>query len=251
MCNLSRVLVDQGIEQGMKQGVEKEKMSLAQMMIEEKEPADKISKYTGYAIDKLKEIAGFISRKWFPVFANYRRDGYDFDALFEDEKAPYKHKKIMDFFMEENQDSEIFSNLLKVQAGFGKDGEKGFDGAVTSLMMQTYLCTCDFRKRVNKNGKEYGWDVAVYSSPEHIYGYNHIASRYQDNRTGFLETDRAAYARNLSYCNRKTDSENIKIKCILKRFVFYRQIFLFYSTSVVSGCNTTRFPEALRQITLG
>ena len=57
---------------------------------------------------------------------------------------------------------------------FGKDGEKGFDGAVTSLMMQTYLCNCDFRKRVNKNGKEYGWDVAVYSSPEHIYGYDHI-----------------------------------------------------------------------------
>ena len=53
MCNLSRALVDQGIEQG----VEKEKMSLAQMMIEEKEPADKISKYKGYAIDKLKEIA--------------------------------------------------------------------------------------------------------------------------------------------------------------------------------------------------
>jgi hypothetical protein len=40
MCNLSRALVDQGIEQGMKQGVEKEKMSLAQMMIEEKEPVD-------------------------------------------------------------------------------------------------------------------------------------------------------------------------------------------------------------------
>lgn len=61
MCNLSRALVnqgiEQGIEQGMKQGVEKEKMSLAQMMIEEKEPVDKISKYTGYAIDKLKEIA--------------------------------------------------------------------------------------------------------------------------------------------------------------------------------------------------
>lgn len=24
--------------------------------------------------------AGFISRAWFPAFANYRRDGYDFDA---------------------------------------------------------------------------------------------------------------------------------------------------------------------------
>ena len=38
-------------------GIKKETMSLAQMMIEEKEPVDKISKYTGYAIDKLKEIA--------------------------------------------------------------------------------------------------------------------------------------------------------------------------------------------------
>lgn len=49
MCNLSRALVEQGVE--------KEKMSLAQMMIEEKEPVEKISKYTGFAVDKLKEIA--------------------------------------------------------------------------------------------------------------------------------------------------------------------------------------------------
>ena len=31
--------------------------------------------------------AGFISRDWFPVFANYRREGYDFEGLFEDELA--------------------------------------------------------------------------------------------------------------------------------------------------------------------
>ena len=39
-------------------------------------------------------------------------------------------------FMEDNADSEIYSNELKKQAGFGKDGEKGFDGAITNLMMQ-------------------------------------------------------------------------------------------------------------------
>lgn len=39
--------------------------------------------------------------------------------------------------MEDNADSEIYSNELKKQAGFGKDGEKGFDGAITNLMMQT------------------------------------------------------------------------------------------------------------------
>ena len=33
--------------------------------------------------------------------------------------------------MEDNADSEIYSNELKKQAGFGKDGEKGFDGAIT------------------------------------------------------------------------------------------------------------------------
>lgn len=49
MCNLSRALVEQGVE--------KEKMSLAQMMIEEKEPVEKISKYTDFTVDKLKEIA--------------------------------------------------------------------------------------------------------------------------------------------------------------------------------------------------
>ena len=123
--------------------------------------------------------AGFISKKWLPVFANYRRDGYDFDALFEDEKAPIKHKNIMDHFME--NDAEIYSYELKKLAGFGKDGEKGFDGAITSLMMQTYLCNCDFRKRINQKGVEYGWDVAVYSSPEHIYGYDHVTSCYKED----------------------------------------------------------------------
>lgn len=57
--------------------------------------------------------AGFISKKWLPVFANYRRDGYDFDALYDDGKAPNKHKKIMVNFMEDNADSEIYSNELK------------------------------------------------------------------------------------------------------------------------------------------
>ena len=124
--------------------------------------------------------AGFISRKWVPAFANYRRDGYDFDALYEDGKAPLKHKKIMKHFMEENADNEIFSNELKKQAGYGKDGEKGFDGAVANLMMQMYICNCDFRKRINKRGEQYGWDVAVYSSIEHIYGYDYVTYDYKE-----------------------------------------------------------------------
>ncbi len=81
--------------------------------------------------------AGFISKKWLPYFANYRRDGYDFDALYADGKASNKHNRIMVNFLEGKRDSEIYSNELKKIAGFGKDGEKGFDGVITSLMMQT------------------------------------------------------------------------------------------------------------------
>ena len=52
--------------------------------------------------------AGFISKQWFPYFANFRRDGYDFDALWDDEKASIRQKKIMDFYLEENAEAEYF-----------------------------------------------------------------------------------------------------------------------------------------------
>ena len=53
MCNLSEALVELGIEQG----AEREKISLAQLMIKENEPVEKIERYTGYGLEKLKEIA--------------------------------------------------------------------------------------------------------------------------------------------------------------------------------------------------
>ena len=40
--------------------------------------------------------AVFISRDWYCHFANYRRDGYDFDARFDDGLAPLKDKWVYD-----------------------------------------------------------------------------------------------------------------------------------------------------------
>jgi hypothetical protein len=135
--------------------------------------------------------AGFISVEWLPYFANYRRDGYDFEALWDDEKASIRQKKIMDLFVNDNSDAELYSFEVKHKAGFGKDGEKGFEGTITSLQMQLYLCLCDFRKRKNKKGDEYGWPIAVYSTPEHIWGYDYVTSAYKeepsDSRRRILE----------------------------------------------------------------
>lgn len=125
--------------------------------------------------------AGFISKKWLPYFVNHRRDGYDFDALWDDEKASRRQKKIMDLFSEESQQKEYFSFDVKSKAGFGKGGEKNFEGTVTDLEMKLYLCMRDFRQKKNKKGQEYGWAIAVYATPEHIFGRDLVTSAYGES----------------------------------------------------------------------
>lgn len=107
--------------------------------------------------------AGFVSLDCFPRFANVRRDGYDFDALYEDGKASLRCKKVMDCFALR---PELPSYELKRLAGFGKGGEPNFDGTVTKLQMQAYLAIRAFRRRRNAHGEEYGWPVAVYTPAE-------------------------------------------------------------------------------------
>ena len=119
--------------------------------------------------------AGFISKAWLPYFANARRDGYDFDARWDDEKASVRQKKLMDIFPE---GTERFSYEAKQMAGFGKDGERNFEGTITELQMQTYLAIRDFRQRRNRRGEPYGWAIAVYAAPETIFGRELVTSAY-------------------------------------------------------------------------
>lgn len=127
--------------------------------------------------------AGFISHSFFPIFANYRRNGYDYDALFDDGLASYRSKKIMDVFeLDDNAiGREMMSNELKAAAGFGKDGgEKNFEGTFTSLQMQTYLILSDFRQRKNKKGEAYGWHIAVAKTPETKWGREFVTDGYKE-----------------------------------------------------------------------
>lgn len=121
--------------------------------------------------------AGFISLKWLPDFANVRRDGYDFDARWDDGLATRRAKRVMDLF---RSGEELFSYEIKQRAGFHKEGEKNFEGVMAELQMQTYLVVHDFRRRLNRQGLSYGWHVARYAPPESIWGYDLVARAYDD-----------------------------------------------------------------------
>lgn len=147
--------------------------------------------------------SGFISLKWFPYFANYRREGYDFDARWEDELASMRSKKIMDQF---DMGEEYTGQELKQKAGFGKGGEKNFNGVVTELQMQSYLTIRDFRRKRNKRGAEYGMSVSIYAKPEELWGYEMVTSAYKENP----ETSRERIYRHVRDMYPQTDEKNIR-----------------------------------------
>jgi hypothetical protein len=119
--------------------------------------------------------AGYISRRWYPLFATYRRNGYDFDTLYEVGLASRRAKLIYDQLLD---GSMIPSYTLRQMAQFGKGGEKGFEGVLTSLQMQTYITIRGFERKLSKTGEEYGWPASIYSTSEDLFG-EHVRSAYE------------------------------------------------------------------------
>ena len=126
--------------------------------------------------------AGFISAECFPAFANCRRNGYDFDTLIDEGLAPHRAQKLMQPFLTDGlpNDASFYSFELKSIAGFGKGGEKNFEGVLTDLQMQSYLCIADFRQRLNRAGQPYGWHIALIEAPETKLGYEALSAAYRE-----------------------------------------------------------------------
>lgn len=115
----------------------------------------------------LEKKAVFISREWFDDFANYRRDGYDFDARWEDGLAFRGDKDLYELI---EGHGPILSKGLKNLGGYQKGGKSGFDTMIARLQAQTYVLISDFVYERSKSGKEYGWGVARYATPEQFFG---------------------------------------------------------------------------------
>lgn len=120
--------------------------------------------------------AGYISLDWFPDFVNYRRDGYDFDARYEDGLASRKDKEVYETLLAHGS---LLSKELKKLCDYRKGGKTGFDTVITRLQMQTYVTISDFEYGKDKSGNAYGWGIARYSVPESRFGYDMVASAYR------------------------------------------------------------------------
>ena len=118
----------------------------------------------------LRGKAMYVSAKWFPDFANFRRDGYDFDARYDDGLASYHDKELFEVL---DANAPILSKELKRIGGYsgGKGtAKKGFDTSITRLQKQCYVIISDFGHSTDKFGNEYGWGIAEYSTPEKFFG---------------------------------------------------------------------------------
>lgn len=111
--------------------------------------------------------AVYVSQKFFPDFANYRRDGYDYDARVDDGLARNRDARIMKVISE---NPSLLSRELKRASCPGDSAAKQFDANIVYLQMQTYITVVDFEYETDKHGKPYGWGIARYATPDIWYG---------------------------------------------------------------------------------
>ena len=120
--------------------------------------------------------AAFVKKEWYYDLANYRRDGYDFDARVNDGLVNYNEEFLYNIIASKHS---ILSKTAKAIGGYvkprekGKDSwvpRKGFDTTITALQMKGYVLITDFDYEMDKKGNFYGWGVARYATPEEFFG---------------------------------------------------------------------------------
>ena len=104
---------------------------------------------------------GFVSMDVYPHLANFRRDGYDFDARVEDGLVRDAERRLYELI---ESGLHLSSALRKAFSG------KGFESALTALQMRTYVTCSGFEQRLTRNVKPYGWEVSRYETSEAVFG---------------------------------------------------------------------------------
>lgn len=112
--------------------------------------------------------AGFISRRWWPDFCNWRR------SLSPSPAEDSIEGVILDVL---RVNGSMITRDLRAACGF--DGPKmrsRFDAYVTRLQMSCRVVTEDFVYPRDRHGRPYGWGWALLTTPEQLmHGYDFVS----------------------------------------------------------------------------
>lgn len=145
--------------------------------------------------------AGFVSRELLPDFLNYRRAAYKVSPDSIDEKILHIVKEREGVTSTELRE-EIFGkpshrrkptdlvDLLSAK----RHKRNSLEGALQRLQMGGHLLIADFEYKHTKQGKRYGWGVALYSTPE-IW--------FEQRFNGTERTPEESFARLVDHLRRK------------------------------------------------
>ncbi len=120
---------------------------------------------------------GYVSVEWFSHFANYRRDGYDFDARYDDGLARYEDRRIYEII---EKDGPITAPELRRKAGVNPKKASAFEGSMTRLQMMAYVVPVDFIFPRDEHGeKKYSYGTTVFDLPERWLGEEVCTAEYK------------------------------------------------------------------------
>ena len=125
---------------------------------------DPVIRNTGASYGKFfMSHPGFVSKDLFPVLAAYRRDDYDFEGMVNDGLVTHTERILYSILEETGSETSTF---LRYKANLSKSA---FDTSNSRLQMRTFIIISGFEYNLTKAGKPYGWGIARYALPEHIY----------------------------------------------------------------------------------
>lgn len=129
--------------------------------------------------------SGFCHASCYGRLLNLRRDGYDFDTRVEEGVISSRERAVMNALA--RSDRPLFAFELRREAGFGKEGFSGFEQTIASLQHRCYLLVHGFARKRDRFGKEYGWNVNVYDTPERRFGADFIERAYAEDPSDSLD----------------------------------------------------------------
>ena len=106
--------------------------------------------------------AGFVSKRWWPDWCNWRRSS-------KPEPSPGSIEESILLTLQEH--GSLITRKLRAMCGFtGGKMRSRFDSYVTRLQMQCRIVTEDFVYPKDRHGRDYGWGWSLLTTPERLLG---------------------------------------------------------------------------------